>query len=74
MQREGALITPARVVALGVGEFAIPTLEVHLGNAVDIALPASGAQCVTRAPQFFFMIRRRLRYSVWSWSAAADVS
>ena len=57
MQREGALVTPARVVALSVGEFAVPALEVHLGKAVDIALPVSGAQCVTRAPQCSCQVR-----------------
>ena len=51
MQRERALITPPSIVALGVGEFTIPTLEVHLGKAVDIAPPAIGAQRVTRAPE-----------------------
>ena len=57
MQREGALVTPARIVALSVGEFAVPALEVNLGKAVDIALPVSGAQCVTRAPQCSCQIR-----------------
>ena len=50
MERESAFIATTSVVALGVCEFTIPALEVHLGEAIDIALPAIRAQRVTRAP------------------------
>ena len=61
VQRERAFITSTRVVTLCVSQFAIPTLEVHLGEAVDIALPVIGAQRVTRAPECSCQIRVRLR-------------
>ena len=57
VQRERAFITSTRVVTLCVSQFAIPTLEVHLGEAVDIAPPVIGAQRVTRAPECSCQIR-----------------
>ena len=57
MECERAFITSASVVSLGVGQFAVPTLEVNLGKAVDIALPIIGTQCITLAPQRSCQVR-----------------
>ena len=57
MECECAFITSASVVSLGVGQLAVPTLEVHLCEAVYIALPVSGAQRITRAPQCSSQVR-----------------
>jgi len=51
------LVTTARVVTLGVGEFAVPSAEIDLGEAVNIAPPVAGAQRVAVAPQRACQIR-----------------
>ncbi len=39
MQCKGAFFSAPRIVALGIGEFALPTAKIHVGKALDIALP-----------------------------------
>ncbi len=40
MQRERTIIVLTGVISLRVGQFAIPPIEIHFTEAIDIALPA----------------------------------
>ena len=61
MQSEGPFVSSAGVVALRVGQFAIPSAEVNLGKTLNIPLPGRGAQRLAMPPKRARQIRVRLR-------------
>ena len=39
MQRKRALVASTRVIALSIGQFAVPAAEIDFAEAIDIAAP-----------------------------------
>ena len=51
MERERALVAPAGIITLGIGQLTVPATEINFGEPLDIAAPLAGAQRVAVSPQ-----------------------